>query len=111
MKSASIYVSVIGLAQRLWSRLSALNIISESQIVSRIFFFRVSKLLTIIVVFGFRRHIVCRVDYEVATSTEQRRCQIEETPSPAQGFVSVAGKIYSIDCLWCCMVVHLPSSG
>ena len=75
------------------------------------FFFRVSKLLTIIVVFGFRRHIVCRVDYEVATSTEQRRCQIEETPSPAQGFVSVAGKIYSIDCLWRCMVVHLPSSG
>ena len=69
MKSASIYVSVIGLAQRLWSRLSALNIISESQIVSRNFF-RVSKLLTVIVVFGFRWHIVCRVDYEVATSTE-----------------------------------------
>ena len=31
-------MSVIGLAQRLWSRLSALNIISESQIVSLIFF-------------------------------------------------------------------------
>lgn len=32
IKCASIYVSVIGLAQRLWPRLSALNIISESQI-------------------------------------------------------------------------------
>lgn len=73
-------------------------------------FFRVSKLLTVIVVFGFRRHIVCRMDYEVATRTEQRHRQIEKTPSPAQGLVSVADKIYSIDCLWRCMVVHLASS-
>lgn len=38
-------MSVVGLTHCLWSRLSALNIISESQIVSRIFFFSCLKVV------------------------------------------------------------------